>query len=101
MRYTIKREERNAVMNYIEKIIMAIDYIEANLTEKIDLDMVAEAVHYSKYHLHRMFSKTLGMTLHDYQRQQIMELGFAEAELLVEFGYPTQRFVLLKGETND
>ena len=81
-------------MKYIENILMAIDYIEANLTEKIDLDMVAEAVHYSKYHLHRMFSKTLGMTLHDYQRQQIMELGFAEAELLVEFGYPTQRFVL-------
>ena len=50
-------------MKYIEKILMAIDYIEANLTEKIDLDMVAEAVHYSKYHLHRIFSKTLGMRL--------------------------------------
>jgi len=28
------------------------------------------------------------------RRREIMELGFAEAELLVEFGYPTQRFVL-------
>lgn len=27
-------------------------------------------------------------------RKEIMALGFAEAELLVEFGYPTQRFVL-------
>lgn len=27
-------------------------------------------------------------------RREIIELGFAEAELLVEFGYPTQRFIL-------
>lgn len=33
-------------------------------------------------------------------RQAIVELGFAEAELLVEFGYPTQRFVL-PGESSD
>lgn len=57
-------------MKHIEKIAMAIDYIEANLTKKIDLDMVAEAAHYSKYHLHRMFSRTLGMTPHDYQRRR-------------------------------
>ena len=28
------------------------------------------------------------------QRREIQELGFAEAELLVEFGYPTQKFIL-------
>ena len=28
------------------------------------------------------------------QRREIKGLGFAEAELLVEYGYPTQRFVL-------
>lgn len=33
-------------------------------------------------------------------RKTIMELGFAEAELLVEFGYPTQRFILPKEEDN-
>ncbi len=27
-------------------------------------------------------------------RRQVQALGFAEAELMVEFGYPTQRFVL-------
>lgn len=57
-------------MKNIKKVSMAIDYIESNLTKKIDLDMVANAVHYSKYHLHRMFTKTLGMTLHDYQRRR-------------------------------
>ena len=34
-------------------------------------------------------------------RKEIMELGFAEAELLVEFGYPTQRFILPREDTND
>ena len=67
-------------MTRLEKIAMAIDYIETNLTKKIDLDMVANAVHYSKYHLHRMFSETLGMTFHDYlQRRQLTEA----AKLLV------------------
>ena len=57
-----------------------IDYIEANLDGKLDLEMVAEAVHYSKYHLHRMFTSTVGMTIHDYvQRRQLTEA----AKLLV------------------
>lgn len=34
-------------------------------------------------------------------RKAIMDLGFAEGELLVEFGYPTQRFVLPKERINE
>lgn len=33
-------------------------------------------------------------------RKAIMDLGFAEAELLVEFGYPTQRFILPKEKSD-
>ncbi|HCC34686.1 MAG TPA: AraC family transcriptional regulator [Ruminococcaceae bacterium] len=67
-------------MNHIEKLTAAIEYIEANLTERLDLDMVADAVHYSKHHLSRTFSKCLGLTLHDYlQRRQLTEA----AKLLV------------------
>ena len=67
-------------MENLAKIVAAIDYIEAHLTEKLDLDMVAKAVGYSKYHLHRLFSQTVGMTLHDYlQRRQLSEA----AKLLV------------------
>lgn len=86
-------------MNHIEKISNVIDYIEANLTEKIDLDKAADAVHYSKYYLHRMFSKTLGITLHDYQRRrQLTEaaklLVFSEKSILdiaLLSGYESQR----------
>ena len=61
----------------IEKVI---DYVENNLGNKLDLDKISEAVHYSKYHLHRLFSDTVGMTIHDYVgRRQLTEA----AKLLV------------------
>ena len=40
----------------VENIATVISYIEAHLNEKLDLDTVANAVCYSKYHLHRMFT---------------------------------------------
>ena len=43
-----------------------IGYIEDHLSGKLDLETVATAVNYSKYHLHRIFTKTVGMTMHDY-----------------------------------
>lgn len=43
-----------------------IHFIESHLDERLGLETVAKAVHYSKYHLHRMFTETVGMTLHDY-----------------------------------
>lgn len=61
-------------------IEMVIDYIENNLDGKIDLETVANVIHYSKYHLCRMFTSTVGMTIHDYvQRRQLTEA----AKLLV------------------
>lgn len=81
-------------MTRLEKIAMAIDYIETNLTKKIDLDMVANAIHYSKYHLHRMFSETIGMTFHDYlQRRQLTEA----AKLLVFSNKSILEIALLSG----
>lgn len=66
--------------NYIVDIETVIDYIENNLNGKLDLEKVSEAVHYSKYHLHLMFTDTVGMTIHDYVgRRQLTEA----AKLLV------------------
>ena len=36
----------------VESIAAAVEYIESHLDEKVDLKLVADAVHYSKYHLH-------------------------------------------------
>ena len=56
------------------RIETVIDYIENHLDGKLDLETIACAVHYSKYHLHRHFTASVGMTIHDYiQRRQLTE----------------------------
>lgn len=45
-------------MDRIEKVSMAVNFIEENLTKKLDLGEVAKQIHYSKYHLHRVFADT-------------------------------------------
>lgn len=78
----------------IKNIMAAIDYIESHLHEKLDLETVAGAVHYSKYHLHRMFTGTVGLTIHDYvQRRQLTEA----AKLLVLSDRPILEIALLAG----
>lgn len=86
-------------MSRIKSVIEAINYIERHLTEKPDLDIVASAVHYSKYHLHRMFTDTVGLTIHDYvQRRQLTEsaklLVFSVKPIMdiaLEAGYESQQ----------
>lgn len=85
--------------NNIKNTALAIDYIEAHLNEKIDLDIVANAVHYSKHHLHRMFTNTIGLTIHEYvQRRKLTEaaklLVFSDKTILdIAFiaGYESQQ----------
>lgn len=83
----------------IEAVEAAILFIEAHLREKLNLDIVADAVHYSKYHLHRMFVDTIGLTIHDYvKRRQLTEaarlLVFTDNSVLqiaLEAGYGSQQ----------
>lgn len=83
----------------ITKISAAIQFIETHLTEKLDLERVADAIHYSKYHLHRVFTNTVGLTMHDYvQRRQLTEaaklLVFSTKpiiEIAAVAGYETQQ----------
>ena len=78
----------------IQNITAVIEYIEAHLTEKLDLDTIADAVHYSKYHLHRMFADMTGLTAHDYiQRRRLTEA----AKLLVFSDKPILEIALLAG----
>lgn len=76
-----------------------IDFIESHLDGKLELETIANAVHYSKYHLHRMFTDTVGMTIHDYAlRRQLTEaaklLVFSEKpviEIAFICGYESQQ----------
>lgn len=86
-------------MSRVKRVMEAIDYIEQNLTERLDLDSIAGAVHYSKYHLHRMFKDTVGLTMHDYvQRRQLTEAakqlvfsGKSIMDIALNAGYESQQ----------
>ncbi len=75
-------------------VSQAIRYMEEHLHEKLDLERVAAALHYSKYHLHRIFTKTVGLTVHDYARRRRL----TEAARLLAFSKkPIVEIALLSG----
>lgn len=63
-----------------ERIQAAIDYIEAHLTEEIDVHDVAARAYVSAFHLQRMFTALCGMPLGEYIRRR--RLTQAAQELL-------------------
>lgn len=78
----------------IRNTARVIDYIESHLDQRSDLESVADALHYSKYYLHRIFTETVGMTIHDYvRRRQLTEA----AKLLVFSDRPVLEIALLSG----
>ncbi|EEG75916.1 transcriptional regulator, AraC family [[Clostridium] hylemonae DSM 15053] len=90
----LQRKEGTAMQINIISVKAAIDYIESNLAGKLDLEIVANAVHYSKYHLHRVFIDTVGLTIHDYvQRRRLTEA----AKLLVFSDKPIIEIALTAG----
>ncbi len=75
-------------------VSQAIRYIEDNLNDKLELDIIAAALHYSKFHMHRIFTKTIGLTIHDYVgRRQLTEA----AKLLVFSQKPIVEIALISG----
>ncbi len=65
-------------MDWIIGIQRAIDYIEDNLTEKIDYDEVAKKCYSSSYHFQRVFSILCGFTLGEYIRNRRLTLAGRE-----------------------
>lgn len=94
-------------MNNIEVIRFLIDYIEEHLTEEISLDSLADAAGYSQYHLHRMFTGLVGLTLHQYiKRRQLTEaarsLISTEKQIIqiaLDTGYESQQAFTLAFKT--
>ena len=61
-------------MRIIEIIIATIDHIEAHLGEPLMLGRLAQKMGYSRYHLHRRLTKTVGIPIHAYiQRRRLTE----------------------------
>ncbi|MEG0527423.1 MAG: AraC family transcriptional regulator [Longicatena sp.] len=80
--------------NNIINVVTVLDYIEDNLAEKLDLETIANAVHYSKYHLHRVFMDTIHMSIRDYVvRRKLTE----SAKLLVFSNKSIMEIALIAG----
>ncbi len=77
----------------------AVAYIEAHLGEPLTLDVIAQASHYSKYHLHRCFVESLGITASAYiWRRRLTEAARQLAltdrrivDIAIEFGFGSQQ----------
>ena len=59
--------------NYTHIINKTEDYIEANLDKKIVLKDLAENVHFSEYHFHRLFSENSDETITQFVTRIKME----------------------------
>ena len=65
-------------MDWIIGLQKAIDYIEDNLTEDIDYDIVAAQSFSSRYHFQRVFSILCGFTIGEYIRNRRLSLAGTE-----------------------
>lgn len=62
-------------MDWLTGIQNAINYIEENLTEKIDYDEAAKQASCSSFYFQRIFSILCGITLGDYIRNRRLTLA--------------------------
>jgi DNA gyrase inhibitor GyrI/AraC-like DNA-binding protein len=65
-------------MNYYERIQKSIDYIESNLENKIDINIVAQRACMSLSNFYRMFFALTGYSVKEYIRQRRLSLGAIE-----------------------
>ena len=62
-----------AKLDYLSRINRSIDYIQANLTEPLNLSSVAEVAAFSPFHFHRIFKGLAGETLNSFVKRLRLE----------------------------
>lgn len=99
-------------MEWIAGIQRAIDYIEAHLTEEIDIREAAAKAYASPFHFQRVFSIVSGFTVGEYIRMRRLTLAAAELsggsgrvlDIALKYGYEspesfTRAFIRFHGIT--
>ena len=84
-------------MDWLQGIQKAIDYIEENITEKIDYEEVAKRAYSSSFHFQRVFGIMCGFTLGEYIRRRRLTLAANELlsknrkviDVAFKYGYET------------
>lgn len=78
----------------IELAQAIVEHVDTHLHERMTLDDLVAATHYSKFHLHRAFTTVLGLPVHTYvQRRRLSEA----ASLLVHSRWSILDIALLSG----
>lgn len=67
-------------MDWLDRMNMAIDYIELNLTDRISYDQAAQIACCSTYHFQRMFSSITDVPLSEYIRRRRLTLAAFELQ---------------------
>ena len=84
-------------MNWIQGMQRAIDYVEAHITEEIDVEEVARQAYSSPFHFQRVFGILCGFSLGDYIRMRRLSLAGEELaggsarviDVALKYGYDT------------
>ncbi|MEG3146864.1 AraC family transcriptional regulator [Sphingomonas sp. RT2P30] len=78
-----------ALENYHGRMQRVLDHIDRHLDDDLDLDMVSGIAAFSKFHFHRQFSATFGLSLHRYVQLARMKrasyrLAYSDAQRVTE-----------------
>lgn len=84
-------------MEFLQRLTDSIDYIENNLTEKVDIVKIASIACMSRFHFQRSFSMLTGVTVSEYIRKRRLTLAAQELlhsnskviDVALKFGYET------------
>ncbi len=55
-----------ALQNYYDRMQRALDYIDQHLDGDLDLETISRVAAFSKFHFHRQFTATFGLSVHRY-----------------------------------
>jgi len=58
---------------YKQKIVSALAYIDSNLAQPLNLDLISNHCHFSPFHFHRIFSGVMNETLNNYVGRKRLE----------------------------
>jgi AraC-like DNA-binding protein len=93
------KNKRGANMSKHNLILKTVEYIEENLEKDLNLDTISEKIGYSKFHLNRIFSETVGCTIYKYIQvrriteaaRKLTETDKPILEIALEANYQSQQ----------
>ncbi|MGY3081491.1 AraC-like DNA-binding protein [Bradyrhizobium sp. LM6.10] len=89
-----------ALQNYQARMRRVLDHIDRHLDDDLDLETVSDVAAFSKFHFHRQFTATFGLSVHRYihlarMKRASHQLAYMDAldvtEIAMDAGYDATR----------